>query len=264
MKPPLYPIEIHDLTVSYQRKPVLYGVDIEIEEGSLVGVIGPNGAGKSTLIKAIMNMVRPNGGFVKIFGKSPKAGTKHIGYVPQRESVDWDFPVTVMDVVLMGRYGHLGWLGRLSKADRRMAHECLEKVDMLPYSNRQIGNLSGGQQQRVFLARALAQESSIYLMDEPFSGVDAVTEKAIVSILKSMQQDGKTLVIVHHDLATAKEYFDHLLLLNMRKIAYGPIQQVFTEELLQTTYGGRLTVFSEMASQAAKQPEIEKQKSLLL
>ncbi len=257
-----YPIQVHDLTVSYQRKPVLYGVDLEIEAGSLVGVIGPNGAGKSTLIKSIMNMVRPNGGFVKILGKSPKAGTKHIGYVPQRESVDWEFPVTVMDVVLMGRYGHLGWFGRISKADKKMAHECLEKVDMLSYGNRQIGNLSGGQQQRVFLARALAQESSIYLMDEPFVGVDAVTEKTIVSILKSMQQSGKTLVIVHHDLATAKNYFDHLLLLNMRKIAYGPTPKVFTEELLQKTYGGRLTVFSEMASQAAKQPEIEAAKTI--
>ncbi|MDG1139281.1 MAG: ABC transporter ATP-binding protein [Opitutales bacterium] len=257
-----YPIQVHDLTVSYQRKPVLYGVDLEIEAGSLVGVIGPNGAGKSTLIKTIMNMVRPNGGFVKILGKSPKAGTKHIGYVPQRESVDWEFPVTVMDVVLMGRYGHLGWFGRISKADKKMAHECLEKVDMLSYANRQIGNLSGGQQQRVFLARALAQESSIYLMDEPFVGVDAVTEKTIVSILKSMQQSGKTLVIVHHDLATAKNYFDHLLLLNMRKIAYGPTPKVFTEELLQKTYGGRLTVFSEMASQAAKQPEIETAKTI--
>ena len=199
---------------------------------------------------------------MKIFGKNPKAGTKHIGYIPQKESVDWDFPVTVMDVVLMGRYGRLGWFGRISKDDRRMAHECLEKVDMLPYANRQIGNLSGGQQQRVFLARALAQESSIYLMDEPFAGVDAVSEKAIVSILKSMQQDGKTLVIVHHDLATAKEYFDHLLLLNMRKIAYGPIQKVFTQDLLQKTYGGRLTIFSEMASQAARQPEIEMEKSI--
>ena len=251
------PIEIHDLTVSYQQKPVLYGVDLEVEEGSLVGIIGPNGAGKSTLIKTIMNMITPNGGYVKIFGGNQKRGIKRIGYIPQRESVDWDFPVTVMDVVLMGRYAHTRWFGKMGNADRQIAQACLEQVDMTAFADRQIGNLSGGQQQRVFLARALAQDSSIYLMDEPFAGVDAVTEKTIISTLKSMQKEGKTLVIVHHDLATAKEYFDHLLLLNMRKVAYGPINQVFTHKLLQKTYGGKLTVFSEMASQAAKQPEIE-------
>ena len=251
------PIEIHDLTVSYQQKPVLYGVDLEVEEGSLVGIIGPNGAGKSTLIKTIMNMITPNGGYVKIFGGNQKRGIKRIGYIPQRESVDWDFPVTVMDVVLMGRYAHARWFRRMGKADRKVAQACLEQVDMAAFANRQIGNLSGGQQQRVFLARALAQDSSIYLMDEPFAGVDAVTEKTIISILKNMKKEGKTLVIVHHDLATAKEYFDHLLLLNMRKIAYGPINEVFTHELLQKTYGGKLTVFSEMASRAAKQPEID-------
>jgi len=251
------PIEIHDLTVSYQQKPVLYGVDLEVEEGSLVGIVGPNGAGKSTLIKTIMNMIAPNGGYVKIFGGNQKRGIKRIGYIPQRESVDWDFPVTVMDVVLMGRYAHARWFRRMGKTDRRVAQACLEQVDMAAFANRQIGNLSGGQQQRVFLARALAQDSSIYLMDEPFAGVDAVTEKTIISILKNMKKEGKTLVIVHHDLATAKEYFDHLLLLNMRKVAYGPINEVFTHELLQKTYGGKLTVFSEMASRAAKQPEIE-------
>ena len=205
------PIEVHDLTVSYQRKPVLYGVDLSIEKGSLVGVIGPNGAGKSTLVKTIMNMIKPNGGYVKIFGQSPKRGISRVGYVPQRESVDWDFPVTVMDVVLMGRYAHLGWFKRIGKADRKVASECLEQVDMLPLAARQIGNLSGGQQQRVFLARALAQESLVYLMDEPFAGVDAVTEKAIVGILKGLQDRGKTLIVVHHDLSSAKEYFDHLL-----------------------------------------------------
>ena len=251
------PIEIHDLTVSYQQKPVLYGVDLEVEEGSLVGIIGPNGAGKSTLIKTIMNMITPNGGYVKIFGGNQKRGIKRIGYIPQRESVDWDFPVTVMDVVLMGRDAHARWFRRIGKADRQVAQACLEQVDMVAFANRQIGNLSGGQQQRVFLARALAQDSSIYLMDEPFAGVDAVTEKTIISILKNMKKEGKTLVIVHHDLATAKEYFDHLLLLNMRKIAYGPINEVFTHELLQKTYGGKLTVFSEMASRAAKQPKID-------
>ena len=259
MNTPHQPLEIHDLTVSYQRKPVLYGIDLEIEEGSLVGVIGPNGAGKSTLVKTIMNMVKPNGGYVKIFGRAPKAGISRIGYIPQRETVDWDFPVTVMDVVLMGRYGHLGWLRKIGETDRRIACECLEQVHMLPYANRQIGNLSGGQQQRVFLARALAQESSLYLMDEPFAGVDAVTEKTIVSILKGMRDRGKTLVIVHHDLASAREYFDHLLLLNMRKVAYGKTEEVFKPDLLQKTYGGRLSILSDMASKSAGVRVIEKE-----
>jgi manganese/zinc/iron transport system ATP- binding protein len=249
-----FPIEVHDLTVSYQKKPVLYGVDLEVEEGSLVGIIGPNGAGKSTLIKTIMNMIKPNGGYVKIFGETPKTGIKRIGYIPQKESVDWDFPVTVLDVVLMGRYGHLGWFGRIRKEDRTKANECLEQVNMLAYAGRPIGNLSGGQQQRVFLARALAQESAVYLMDEPFAGVDAVTEKTMISILQEMKNAGKTLMVVHHDLASAREYFDQLLLLNMRKVAYGPVQEVYTHELLQKTYGGKLAVLSEMATEVAKSP----------
>ena len=251
------PIEVHDLTVSYQGKPVLYGIDLEIPEGSIVGILGPNGAGKTTLIKSIMNMIKPNSGYIRIFGQEPRTGIKQIGYVPQRESIDWDFPVSVMDVVLMGRYGHLGWIQMPGKADRQIASECLERVNMLNYSNRQIGNLSGGQQQRVFLARALAQESSIYLMDEPFAGVDAVTEKAIVSILRKMRDEGKTLIVVHHDLASAREYFDHLLLLNMRKVAFGPVREVYSHKLLQKTYGGRLAVLSEMASKVANSPEVE-------
>ena len=249
-----FPIEVHDLTVSYQKKPVLYGVDLEVKEGSLIGIIGPNGAGKSTLIKTIMNMIKPNGGYVKIFGETPKTGIKRIGYIPQKESVDWDFPVTVLDVVLMGRYGHLGWFGRIRKEDRTKANECLEQVNMLAYADRPIGNLSGGQQQRVFLARALAQESAVYLMDEPFAGVDAVTEKTMISILQEMKNAGKTLMVVHHDLASAREYFDQLLLLNMRKVAYGPVQEVYTHELLQKTYGGKLAVLSEMATEVAKSP----------
>ena len=246
------PLEIHDLTVSYDRKPVLYGVDVVVEPGSLVGVVGPNGAGKSTLIKTIMGIVPPNGGWVKIFGQPYKKAVTRVGYVPQRESVDWDFPVSVMDVVLMGRYGHLGLLRRLKKADREIARACLEKVKMLPYANRQISNLSGGQQQRVFLARALAQESDIYFMDEPFAGVDAATETAIVAILQELREKGKTLLIVHHDLPTAKQYFDSLLLLNMRVVAYGPTESVFKYDLLQSTYGGRLTILSEVADAVAK------------
>ncbi len=251
MSPPLLPLEIHDLTVSYDRRPVLYGVDLEIQEGSLVGVIGPNGAGKSTLIKTVMGLVPTTGGWVKIFGNKGKKSYTRVGYVPQRESVDWDFPVSVLDVVLMGRFGHIGWVRRVSKKDRSIACECLEKVNMLPFADRQIGKLSGGQQQRVFLARALAQESDLYLMDEPFVGVDAVTENAIIELLRELKSKGKTLLVVHHDLSNAKDYFDQLILLNMRLIAHGKVEETFTKELLQKTYGGRLTVCTEIADQVA-------------
>ena len=241
------PLEIHDLTVAYHKRPVLWGVDVEVPAGQLVGVIGPNGAGKSTLIKAAMGLVPVSSGWVKVFGRPVKDNLRRVGYVPQRESVDWDFPVSVMDVVLMGRYGHLGLFKRPRKEDREVARECLEKVKMLPYADRQISNLSGGQQQRVFLARALAQESDLYFMDEPFAGVDAATEAAIVTILQELKDQGKTLLVVHHDLPTAKTYFDSLLLLNMRVVAFGPTEEVFNYDLLQSTYGGRLTILSEVA-----------------
>lgn len=241
------PLEIHDLTVAYHEKPVLYGIDLEVPAGQLVGIVGPNGAGKSTLIKCIMGMIPASSGWVKIFGKPYRNNAKRVGYVPQRESVDWDFPVNVMDVVLMGRFGHLGLFRRPGKGDREIAMACLEKVHMAPYAKRQISNLSGGQQQRVFLARALAQESDLYFLDEPFSGVDAATESAIIKILMELRQRGKTLMVVHHDLTTAKEYFDMLLLLNMRKVDFGPTEEVYTYEKLQKTYGGRLTILSEVA-----------------
>ena len=241
------PLEVHDLTVAYQRKPVLWGIDLEVPRGKLVGIVGPNGAGKSTLIKAALGLVPVSSGWVKIFGQPAKKNLKAVGYVPQRESVDWDFPVTVMDVVLMGRYGHIGLVKRPGAKDREIARECLEKVKMLPFANRQIANLSGGQQQRVFLARALAQESDLYFMDEPFAGVDAATEAAIIALLHELKDRGKTLMVVHHDLPTARNYFDMLLLLNMRVVAFGPTEEVFTYELLQETYGGRLTILSEVA-----------------
>jgi manganese/zinc/iron transport system ATP- binding protein len=240
-------LEVHDLTVAYDKRPVLWGVDFAVPRGKLVGIVGPNGAGKSTLIKAAMGLMPLSSGWVKVFGGSYKQNVTRVGYVPQRESVDWDFPVSVMDVVLMGRYGHLGLLRRPSKRDREIAREALEKVNMLPYANRQISNLSGGQQQRVFLARALCQESDLYFMDEPFSGVDAATEAAIVTLLHELREKGKTLLVVHHDLPTARNYFDMLLLLNMRVVAFGPTDEVFTTELLQKTYGGRLTILSEVA-----------------
>lgn len=246
-------LELHDLTVSYAKKPVLYGVDVQIPQGALVGIIGPNGAGKSTMIRAIMGLLPLSSGWVKIFDQPFEKSRHRVGYVPQREQVDWDFPVNVMDVVMMGRYGRLGWLKRPSREDRRIAEESLEKVGMLPFRNRQIANLSGGQQQRVFLARALAQQSDLYLMDEPFAGVDATTEHAIIALLRELKQQGKTILVVHHDLTTAREYFDHLLLLNMRLVAFGETEKTFTVDLLQKTYGGRLTILSDVARQVAKE-----------
>jgi manganese/zinc/iron transport system ATP- binding protein len=245
-------LELHDLTVSYAKKPVLYGVDVQVPQGALVGIIGPNGAGKSTMIRAIMGLTPLSGGWVQIFGESFEKSRHRVGYVPQREQVDWDFPVNVMDVVLMGRYGRRGWLRRVTKEDKKIAEESLDKVGMLPFRNRQIANLSGGQQQRVFLARALAQQSDLYLMDEPFAGVDATTERAIVTLLQELQSQGKTILVVHHDLTTAKEYFDHLLLLNMRLVSFGKTEDVFTVEQLQKTYGGRLTILSDVAAKASQ------------
>ncbi len=250
MNPPA--LELHDLTVSYAKKPVLYGVDVQVPQGALVGIIGPNGAGKSTMIRAIMGLTPASSGWVQIFGESFEKNRHRVGYVPQREQVDWDFPVNVMDVVLMGRYGRRGWLRRVTKEDKKIAEESLDKVGMLPFRNRQIANLSGGQQQRVFLARALAQQSDLYLMDEPFAGVDATTERAIVTLLQELQSQGKTILVVHHDLTTAKEYFDHLLLLNMRLVSFGKTEDVFTVEQLQKTYGGRLTILSDVAAKASQ------------
>jgi manganese/zinc/iron transport system ATP- binding protein len=246
------PLEVHDLTVAYQKKPVLWGVDVVVPRGKMVGIIGPNGAGKSTFIKAVLGQVPSSSGWVKVFGEPLEKNRRRVGYVPQRESVDWDFPVSVLDVVLMGRYGKLGLFRRPSKLDHDVARECLDKVKMLPFANRQIANLSGGQQQRVFLARALAQESDLYFMDEPFAGVDAATEAAIITLLQELRAKGKTLLVVHHDLSTAKDYFDMLLLLNMRVVAFGPTGEVFTPEILQKTYGGRLTILTEVA-EAVKQ-----------
>jgi manganese/zinc/iron transport system ATP- binding protein len=256
-------LEVHDLTVSYHRKPVLWNIDLAVPEGKLVGIIGPNGAGKSTLIKAVMGLLPLSSGWVQVYGRPVEEMRERIAYVPQRESVDWTFPVTAMDVVLMGRYGKLKWWQRVGKQDRDRARECLEHVGMLPYADRQISNLSGGQQQRVFLARALAQDAQIYLMDEPFTGVDAATESAIVRILQELREAGKTVLVVNHDLQTAREYFDMLLLINMRLVAFGPTEEVYTTELLQKTYGGRLTILSDVADAVAEaeQGSVRKQES---
>ncbi|QCR21655.1 metal ABC transporter ATP-binding protein [Pontibacter sp. SGAir0037] len=246
-------VEVHDLTVSYDRKPVLWGIDLTIPAGALVGVIGPNGAGKSTLIKAMMDLLPTSSGYIRIFHEPIKNVRKRISYVPQRESVDWDFPASVFDVVLMGRYGKLGLFNRPRKADKDAAMHALEKVGMQAYAKRQISQLSGGQQQRVFLARALAQNADIYFMDEPFAGVDIATETAIIELLREMRAQGKTVVVVHHDLQSATTYFDWILLLNMRLVASGPTEQVLTQELLEHTYGGKLTVLSKVGDLLRKQ-----------
>ncbi|WP_232695403.1 metal ABC transporter ATP-binding protein [Brevibacillus daliensis] len=242
---PDLPLSIRDITVAYQKKPVLRHVSLDIPEGRLIGIIGPNGAGKSTLIKSIQGLVPAASGQVSIYGKPFKEQRKLIGYVPQRESVDWDFPTDALDVVLMGRYGKLGWFKRPSKRDKEWAMECLSKVGMADYSNRQISQLSGGQQQRVFLARALAQEAQIYFMDEPFAGVDAATEKAIIQLLNDLKAQKKTVLVVHHDLQTVTEYFDYIVMINKRLIAAGPTEEVFTSDNLQKTYGGRLQFIGE-------------------
>lgn len=251
-------IEVHDLTVAYHRKPVLWAVDFSVPQGSLIGLVGPNGAGKSTLIKAMLNLIPKASGWVKIYGQPYDKQRQRVGYVPQRESVDWDFPTDAFDVVLMGRYGRLGLVRRPSKADREIAMESLRQVGMADYARRQISQLSGGQQQRVFLARALAQDADVYLMDEPFAGVDAATERSIVNLLNQLKDAGKTVLVVHHDLQTVGEYFDWLLMLNMRLVASGPTREVFTDENLQKTYGGRLTPMAHAAHALAQAVERKK------
>lgn len=240
-------IDIHDLTVAYDRKPVLWDIDAQVPAGKLVAIIGPNGAGKSTLLKAALGLVKPASGRVEIFGRSLAAARSLIAYVPQRESVDWDFPIDALGVALMGRFGRLGWLRRPGRADRDAAMAALDQVAMAPFASRQISQLSGGQQQRVFLARALCQDAALYLMDEPFAGVDAATEAAIVGVLRALRDRGRTVVAVHHDLQSVPSYFDHVLMLNLHLVAAGPTNQVFTADNLQRTYGGRLTLLDAAA-----------------
>lgn len=253
-------IEVHDLTVAYHTQPVLWDVDVDLPEGKLIAIVGPNGAGKSTLLKTILGLVRPLTGRIRVFGQPYEKRRSWVGYVPQRESVDWDFPTSALDVVLMGLYGRVGWFRRPSRHHRETARACLDKVGIRELAERQISQLSGGQQQRVFLARALAQDARLYLMDEPFAGVDATTERAILTLLKELRSHGKTVVAVHHDLQTVAEYFDHVVLLNMRLVASGPISTTFTDDNLQRTYGGRLTVLTQatealLGRGAAGEPE---------
>ncbi|MCY9695646.1 metal ABC transporter ATP-binding protein [Paenibacillus alginolyticus] len=243
MKQTHAPLSIQNMTVAYHKKPVLEQVSFTVPEGKLIGIVGPNGAGKSTLIKAALGLIPSLSGEVKIYGKPYKEQRHLVGYVPQRESVDWDFPTNALDVVTMGRYSHLGWFRRPGNKEKQMAMSCLEKVGMADFADRQISQLSGGQQQRIFLARALAQDASLYFMDEPFVGVDAATEKAIITLLGELKKQGKTVLVVHHDLSTVKEYFDWVILLNVGIVDIGPTNEVFTKEKLQQTYGGKLAIW---------------------
>lgn len=243
------PLSIHDVTVAYHRKPVLWDIDYDAPAASLTAIVGPNGSGKSTLIKACLGLVPLVSGTIEIFGAPGRTQRRLVGYLPQRESVDWDFPVSALEVVAMGRYARIGWCRPVTKAHRQAALGFLAQVGMEEYADRQIAQLSGGQQQRVFLARALAQEARLYFMDEPFAGVDAATERAIIDVLRALKAAGCTVICVHHDLQTVPEYFDHVLLLNARVIASGPVKETFTRENLQRTYGGRLTLL-EAAAQA--------------
>jgi manganese/zinc/iron transport system ATP- binding protein len=239
-------LQIADLTVAYHRKPVLWEISLSIPKGSLVGLVGPNGAGKSTLLKAMLDMVPRVSGEIHLEGKPICMQRQRIAYVPQRESVDWDFPASVLDVVAMGLYRKIGWLMPVRKQHRQLALKALEQVGIAEFADRQISQLSGGQQQRTFLARALVQDADLFLMDEPFAAVDAATEQSIVAVLRSMQEQGKTILVVHHDLHTVPEYFNYLILLNVRAVAWGPMASTFTPENLRKTYGGRLTLLDEV------------------
>ncbi len=244
-------VRVVDLTVAYHEKAVLWDVDFDVPEGVLLAIVGPNGAGKTTLMKTILGLIKPAAGSVEVFGSPFAAVRSKVAYVPQRGSVDWDFPTTVLDVVLMGCYGRLGWFRRPGKPERDKAMECLEQVGMAEMASRQIGQLSGGQQQRVFLARALAQDAELYFMDEPFAGVDVVTEQSIIVLLRELRRLGKTVVIVHHDLETVRQYFDWAMLLNVSKIALGPVADVMTAENLRRAYGGRAALIGEATNEVA-------------
>jgi len=235
-------LHVEDLTVAYEGKPALWDIDVNIPPGVMAAIIGPNGAGKSTLLKTALGLARPTAGHICIHGRPPRDRQRRIGYVPQRSSVDWDFPTTVLDVVTMGRYGHLGWLRWPGRDERDRAMGALEQVGMEHLADRQISQLSGGQQQRVFLARALVQEADVYFLDEPMAGVDATTERTIVRLLQELRDAGKTVIVVHHDLQTVRDYFDWLVILNVRVIAQGRIEEVYTHEFLRRAYGGRIAL----------------------
>jgi manganese/zinc/iron transport system ATP- binding protein len=250
MRPPL--LEFHDVTVAYGRRPVLWNIDLAIEEPCLFGIIGPNGAGKSTLLKAALGLVPLAGGSIRFFGSPFAAVRGRVGYVPQRETVDWDFPVSAIDVVLMGTYARLGWFRRPGPRERQIARESLARVGLADVADRQIGRLSGGQQQRVFLARSLAQQADIYVLDEPLAGVDAGSQEEIFRVLAELRGEGRLVVVVHHDLRTAADWFDRVALVDMRLVAAGPTADVLTPENLRRTYAGRLDVLDELGRAVAR------------
>jgi manganese/zinc/iron transport system ATP- binding protein len=238
-------LHVEQLTVNYGNNPALWDVTLEIPSGNVVGIIGPNGAGKTTFIKTALGLIQPLSGKVEFFGQPLGKMRQKIGYIPQRESVDWDFPITVRDLVLMGRYGQLGMLRWPREADRAAVEHYLERVGMLQYADRQINELSGGQKQRVFIARALVQEADIYFMDEPFVGIDLATKKVIVDLLHELKKEGKTVFVVHHELDQVDTYFDWVIVFNIRLIACGPVQEAFTTETLNAAYGKSYAIFDE-------------------
>ncbi|MGY4688396.1 metal ABC transporter ATP-binding protein [Salibacterium sp. K-3] len=247
-------LDVQNITVAYQESAVLENAAFSVPKGKLVGIVGPNGAGKSTLLKAVLDLVPKLHGRAVFFGEDLKTVRSSIGYVPQRGEVDWDFPTDALDVVTMGRYGHAGLFRRPRKQDKEIAFQSLQELGMEQFAKRQIRQLSGGQQQRVFLARAMAQDASLYIMDEPFAGVDAKTERAIIQLMQKWKQENKTIIVVHHDLQTAQEYFDWMILLNKHVVAHGPTEDVFTKEKLQEAYGGQLAFFQSAASEQAGNP----------
>ncbi|GEN25602.1 metal ABC transporter ATP-binding protein [Halomonas cupida] len=239
-------LHVEDLTVSYHGKPVLWDIDLDVPPGVMAAIVGPNGAGKSTLIKSILGLVPSVAGHVTLHGLPYRKARRRVGYVPQRSSVDWDFPTTALDVVMMGLYGRLGWLRRPGSRERHQAREALTLVGMQEFAERQISQLSGGQQQRVFLARALVQQADVYFLDEPMAGVDATTERAIVEILRRLRDQGKTVIVVHHDLQTVRSYFDWMLILNVRVIAQGRVEDIYTAEHLRRAYGGQIALLDNV------------------
>ena len=242
---PDFALHVEDLTVSYHSKPVLWDIDLDVPPGVLAAIVGPNGAGKSTLIKTVLGLIKPAAGHIYIYGKRYLEQRSRVAYVPQRNSVDWDFPTTALEVVTMGLYGRLGWLKRPGAKERKAALAALEQVGMEAFAKRQISQLSGGQQQRVFLARALVQEADVYFMDEPMAGVDATTERAIINLLKTLRSNGKTVIVVHHDLQTVQTYFDWMVLLNVRILGQGPVSEVYTQKNLRAAYGEQFALLHE-------------------
>lgn len=245
-------LDVHNLTVFYGNKPALWEVDFSLPQGAHVGILGPNGSGKSTLLKSIMGLVKPASGKISIFGENLSAVRQKISYVPQKESVDWDFPVTVKDVVRMGRYKPGKIFGRLSKLDKDLADNAMAKLNISDLANRHISELSGGQQQRVFIARSIAQDADLYFMDEPFTGVDAATEEIIIALVKELCADKKTVIMVHHDLNSAPNYFDHIVMLNTRLIANGKTEEVFNQENIKSAFGAQLNILTEVSNKVVK------------